>query len=204
MYNECLEYVRDYLRDNNGDISNRPNQQFRSRIAHTKRVFNWAKIISEDLDINREALYLAAIFHDVGYGCGDDEYHAKKSASIFKEYGILNNIQSDLIDYTSYLIENHSEKNLIESDIPLELVLLMEADLLDEEGTLRILWDSFIVGKSDKVSYEEAYRRIIEGSKNMPRRLVTRKTNEILEKKLMIFEEFLNQLENDLFLKDNI
>jgi uncharacterized protein len=44
--------------------------------------------------------------------------------------------------FVVFLVKNHSNKQLMTAKgTPLELILLMEADLLDETGALSIVWD---------------------------------------------------------------
>lgn len=92
--------------------------------------------------VNREVLYTAAVFHDVGYGIGEDKcLHAEESARVFAEYAKEQNMDILFAEQVTYLIKMHSNKELLNvPDTMPELVLLMEADLLDEEGALRVIW----------------------------------------------------------------
>ena len=65
---------------------------------------------------------------------------------------------------------------LKEKDIPIELILLMEADLLDEEGALRMVWYTLYKGLSGAKSYEEVYKHIVMGNnKRLVNPMVTEK-----------------------------
>ena len=62
-------------------------------------------------------------------------------------------------------ISLHSNKSLLkQDDTPIELILLMEADLLDETGALSIVFDCMSSGERYSDSYEEAYKRICKFS----------------------------------------
>ena len=202
MYEEYLEYVRNYLIEHKGLMSENPNQTFRSRYEHTKRVIKWLDIISEGMDIDREALYMAAVFHDVGYEDKDRKEHGKRGAEVFRNFGKKQGFEPDFIEKVASMIELHSQKNLLGSDISLELTLLMEADQMDEEGTMRVLWDCLVTGKIGATSYKDAYDRMMEYKNGMPNAMVTPRAKEIWEKKRKLYIEFLEQLESDLFIND--
>ena len=55
-----------------------PLHPFRSRFQHSIRVLHWCERLVEGLDnVDTEALYTAAIFHDIGYADRDNEHHAQ-------------------------------------------------------------------------------------------------------------------------------
>lgn len=203
MYEQYLNYVRDYLTAHNGIKSENPEQTFRDRFEHTKRVIKWLDIISEGIEADREALYLAAVFHDIGYEDKDRKEHGKRGAAIFREFAKKEGFDEKLTDKVSYMIEQHSDKHLLGTDIPLELTLLMEADQMDEEGTMRVLWDCLVTGKLGAESYKDAYDRMMKFKSNMPNSMVTPRAREIWERKSRLYNEFLAQLESDLFINDD-
>ena len=200
MYNKHLEFVRDYLEKNQGDKSDIPHQQFRSRYNHILRVLKWADRISDGLEIDMEVLKLSIVFHDAGYGVGDNKNHAIRSRDIFIEYAKKEKLSENLITKVAYLIENHSKKHLLGTDIPIELTVLMEADQMDEEGSMRILWDCFVLGGKGITSYEEAYNHIERYKDAMPDKMVTENSKKIWKKKQDLYKEFLLQLKEDLFI----
>lgn len=202
MYEEYLEFVRNYLIEHKGLISENPSQTFRSRYEHTKRVIKWLDIITEGMDIDREALYMAAVFHDVGYEDKNKKEHGKRGAEVFRHFGTEHGYEPDFIEKVANMIELHSDKHLLGTDIPLELTLLMEADQMDEEGTMRVLWDCLVTGKLGADSYRDAYDRMIEYKNDMPNAMVTPRAREIWERKSRLYREFLSQLEGDLFIDD--
>lgn len=203
MYERYLNYVREYLEAHNGIKSDRPEQTFRDRFEHTKRVIKWLDIISEGMEADREALYLAAVFHDIGYEDKDKKRHGERGAAVFREFAKKEGLEDKLIEKVAYMIERHSDKKLLGTDIPLELTLLMEADQMDEEGTMRVLWDCLVTGKLGADSYMEAYDRMMKFKSDMPNSMVTPRAREIWEQKSRLYHEFLAQLESDLFIDDN-
>lgn len=204
MYEQYLSYVRDYLEAHNGIKSDVPEQNFRDRFEHTKRVIKWLDIISEGMDIDREALYLAAVFHDIGYSDSDNKNHGKRGAAVFREFAEKNGFDDKLTKKAAYMIEQHSDKKLLGTDISLELTLLMEADQMDEEGTMRVIWDCLVAGKLGAESFKEVYDRMMMFKNKMPNSMVTPRAKEIWEQKSRLYHEFLSQLESDLFIDDNI
>ena len=202
MYEDYLEFVKNYLIEHKGLISENPNQPFRSRYDHTKRVLKWLDILSEGMDIDREALYMAAVFHDVGYEDKNKSEHGKRGAEVFRKFGKNHGFKPEFIEKVAGMIELHSNKHLLGTDIPLELTLLMEADQMDEEGTMRVLWDCLVTGRLGAKSYKDAYDRMIEFKNDMPNTMVTPKAKEIWEKNSSLYREFLRQLESDLFIDD--
>lgn len=203
MCEEYLTYVKDYLIEHRGLISENPNQTFRSRYDHTKRVLKWIDILSEGMELDREALYMAAVFHDIGYEDRNSKEHGIRGAKVFREFGKKQGYELEFIEKVANMIELHSNKKLLGTDIPLELTVLMEADQMDEEGTMRILWDCLVAGKIGANSYEDAYKRIMEFENKMPNGMVTPKAKAIWEKKKKVFMDFMAQLKSDLFIDDN-
>jgi len=98
MYQKYIDYVWEYLPSHNGNYSPNKRHGFRSRASHSERVYKLVKELSVDIPcINKDVLYLSAIFHDVGY-CNDidNSNHAESSANIFKEFAVSNKIDIEL------------------------------------------------------------------------------------------------------------
>ena len=163
MFEEMFQYLDSYFQMHGGNDCGLKNQSFRLRTEHTRRVFAWLGHLIEEnppAAIRKEELFTACIFHDIGYTLGK-ENHAKHSSVIFREYAKENGFGSEQTDYICHLIAAHSDKERLgESDTPYELVLLMEADMLDEEGALSILLDAMAEGKRAKCSYKGVYERL--------------------------------------------
>lgn len=89
---------------------------------------------------------------------------------------------------------------MIAEGTPLELIILMEADLLDETGPLSIVWDCMMEGAQEIQSFKKTYDHIINYSykilnKNL---MVTAKGKEYWESKQKLVHEFVMQLSYDL------
>lgn len=205
-YKEYLSYVRTYLTEHNGINSPNPLHPFRSRYHHTIRVLHWCfRLTEEETEIDKEALYIAAIFHDIGYTDRDNENHAERSCYAFREYAKKENMSMKFIDKVADMILYHSDKSRIKKpETSRELVLLMEADLLDEEGAMGIVWDCMTLGNAHTNSYGNAYHYIMENSnKPEPNPMITPKAIAYWEKKKRIAAEFAEELENDLMIESD-
>jgi uncharacterized protein len=206
MYAKMLEYVKEDLINSGGEFVNFNSVPFRKRSEHIKRVFIWAERIMDGMEnINKEALLTAAAFHDAGYNplLGRSD-HAETSAVICEKYLKDNGYDAKFTDFAVYLVRNHSRKELMtSSDTPLELILLMEADLLDETGALSIVWDCMAEGAEDVQSFEKTYEHIIKFSyvalKENP--MITEKAKAFWEEKQKLMKEFTRQLSFDLGIK---
>ena len=204
-YKDMLEFVEAKLIEGNGIKSTRPYQTFRNRFEHTKRVLGWAKRIADDLpNVDEEVLFTSAIFHDVGYASGKED-HAINSANIFLEYAKANGFTQEFIDKVYYCVINHSHKRFLtdETSSP-ELILLLEADILDEEGAMAITWDLMTVGEMIPNDFKEGYDMLMKYSIRILSQdmMVTPKAKAYWEKKKDLVRKFLGSLKEDLFIED--
>lgn len=200
-YKEYLKYVKDYLIEHNGIVPPNSQMAFRSKLEHTIRVLGWAKRLADGRkDVDIEVLYTAAIFHDIGYSNKGKDSHAERGAKAFYEYGIKKKMDLSFMKKVKNIIALHSSKELLkEKNVPIELILLMEADLLDEEGALRMVWYSVDKGVSGADSYEDIYEHIVMGNnKRLVNPMITEKARYFWNEKLKLVEAFTKQLEDDV------
>ena len=77
--------------------------------------------------------------------------------------------------------------------------LLMEADLLDEEGALRMVWYTLDKCISGTQSYEDVYEHIVMGNnKRLVNPMVTEKAKHYWNEKHKLVEVFTKQLKDDI------
>lgn len=205
-YDKMLDFVKNTLIDGEALKPKNEHHQFRDRYKHSYRVYLWVERLAEDFpNCDIEALKIASIFHDVGYAC-DKENHASCSKTIFLSYAELHNddFSKELIDKVSYLISHHSDKELIKTTNNIELILLLEADLLDEEGAMGILWDLLAKGHKGIDSYEEALDEINKHSIHILDQdyMITPLAKKYWEKKKELVKNFVSELKKDLFLEE--
>ncbi len=136
----------------------------------------------------------------------DSKEHAENSVIIFEEYcSKRKDLKNEDIEFIKYLIRNHSKKEIMQDcNIPIELIILMEADLLDETGALSIVWDCMAEGSQDKQSFIKTLEHIKEKSCKILDRnpMVTKVGKEMWEIKQKIVKEFTEQLSYDLCTND--
>lgn len=134
-----------------------------TRYEHTKRVLGWAKRLYDATEdktgLRYEDLMIATIFHDVGRAVsirtGVD--HAKAGVPITRDWLKSNGYDPERAEYIAGLVGAHSEKwRMHDPDIDRNLLMLMEADLLDDMGLLGIVMDTMIVRarKTDATFYD--------------------------------------------------
>ena len=134
-----------------------------TRYEHTKRVLGWAKRLydatADKTGLQYEDLMIAAIFHDVGRAVSiqTGEDHAKAGVPITRDWLLANGYDSDRAEYIAGLVGMHSEKwRMQDPATDRNLLMLMEADLLDDMGLLGIVMDTMIVRarKTDATFYD--------------------------------------------------
>lgn len=203
MYKKMLDYVRETLEANGGEDCSIVSIPFRKRSEHIRRVLMWSERLISGMDqVNKEALLVSAAFHDVGYAVvKDNKQHAQNSTIICRDYLVENGFDDEFIEIVNYLVGNHSNKELIHiKDTPIELIVLMEADLLDETGALSIVWDSMKEGMAQMQSFEKTYEHIrnYTGKIIETNPMVTAKAKQYWEEKQKLVKKFIEHLEYDL------
>ncbi len=200
-YEIMLKYVEDQLYENDMERKQKAKHSFRSRYMHTTRVYGWCKRIEDDLECDKQVLYTSAIFHDIGYSKGQLN-HAQVSTEMFREYAAKHDFDKDFTEKVANIIYNHSNKDLLnDPNSPNELILLLEADLLDEEGALGLVWDLMARGAKHSTSYYEAFDEIMGHSGHILNQdyMVTERAKKYWEEKKSFVKNFLDTLKFDLF-----
>ena len=205
-YVSMFIYVKNILRDNDNNATKLiENFPFRIRSEHIWRVYNWAKRlvdINEYRNLDTESLLIASLFHDAGYAISpNSKEHAENSETIFRKYSQGNNFQKEKEDFIAYLVKNHSNKELMDNEnTPIELIILFEADILDETGTMSILWDCMAEGAKEKQSYKNAYEHIKTNTMKIlsGNPMKTKKGKWYWEKKQKTVKDFIEELAYDL------
>lgn len=151
---QILEYVKARLLENGGENSDNSFQKFRIRSEHCRRVKCWCEKIAENesvLSPDWDVLLLSALFHDIGYNRWGIR-HESYGAELFAEFADIHGLKKELTDRVVHHILHHSQKErmLVPRGIDVELQILMEADLLDEEGVMGIVADCMTEGMRGK------------------------------------------------------
>lgn len=197
---EYLQFIQDYLVLNDGDRSKDKHQQFRSRISHTRRVLKWSELLREGCEVNERILELGIIFHDVGYEKNDKVGHSKRGVEIFREFAKEHHFLDELTNPVAEMIFYHGNKKSLNKDMPMELILLMESDLMDEEGAMLIAWDCMVAGHREARDFEDAYKQIKRFYVEMENPMITSLAKNYWDEKQKLRKEFIRQFRRDLFL----
>lgn len=205
MFEEMLQYVEKLLLTGKRNTTRIDENSFRRRVEHTKRVLMWVnRLLEGDRRVDKEAVQIAAIFHDCGYALFDykKETHAEASSRVCSNYLERHNFDADRITKIAYLVSNHSKKKKMmhRTDTPKELITLMEADLLDETGSLAILRDCLHEDRMKLQSYLKTCDYIKKHSGRFldMNPMVTRKGKKYWAEKQKIISLFIKDMQNDL------
>ena len=184
--------------------SQRKQQVHYNRFDHTMRVFKWMlqlyEASPEKEHIDFDSLAIATLFHDIGYN-ENPENHAASGAALCRKYLEERQYAPEKTDFICDLIARHSNKEVLFQDIPAELVLLMEADLLDDTGAQSLIHDTWfeIAGKEQPtfesiLAHMEAFS--VRQMQNNPMR--TEKGKQLWEDKRILTEAFVEAYREDL------
>lgn len=206
FYADMLDFVGNYLGGASGWVESRLSINY-SRFEHTKRVLGWALRLyelnpSKD-SIDYRTVVTATIFHDVGYNDANENIsHAEAGTVIARKYLEDNGFEAEFIDRVCYLIGHHSDKWMMaEPEIAPDLLLLMEADLLDDMGALGIVMDCMITrAGDDHASFEDVLNHIarytLRQQHSNPMR--TDEGHRLWEQKTALTEQFYSALDQDI------
>lgn len=207
-YSDMAAYVKSLLDKPGSEGHPRKNFVAYSRYQHTMRVCRWAQRLYEAYpqrdEVDLDALTIATIFHDVGYSEAWGERHPGAGARIAGDYLAKAGYDADRIAFICSLIGRHSNKELMrEDDIPHELVILMEADLLDDTGAMELVFDAWldVAVDSEKPDFYTILRHMQDCSlrhsyhDNILRSPLGR---EMWDKKQHFTREFIAEYERDL------
>ena len=134
-----------------------------TRFEHTKRVLGWVKRLydatQDKTGLRYEDLMIAAIFHDVGRAVSAQSGidHAEAGVPLTRNWLLSNGYDPARTEYIAGLVGSHSEKwRMHDPDMDRNLLMLMEADLLDDMGLLGLVMDTMIVraGKAEATFYD--------------------------------------------------
>lgn len=179
-----------------------------SRFDHTRRVLAWAKRLY-DLSEHKEALryedvMIATIFHDVGRNIAITKkiQHAEAGMPITREYLLSHGFDADRTEYICSLVGAHSDKHrMTEPGLDPNLLLLMEADAMDDMGALGIVMDCMIVEHRDPHarfadSLDHITRYTLRMQQDNP--MVTAPARRIWDEKTALTEAFVKSLQQDI------
>jgi 8-oxo-dGTP pyrophosphatase MutT (NUDIX family) len=181
-----------------------------TRYEHTKRVLGWAKRLydatQDKTGLRYEDLMIAAVFHDVGRGIaqktGGD--HAKAGVPVTRDWLLANGYEPGRAEYIAGLVGAHSGKERMrDPDIDRNLLMLMEADLLDDMGLLGIVMDTLIVrARKEEATFYDCYNHYERYTHPMQHDcpLVTPEGKALWDAKTESTDRFVEQFRKDILL----
>lgn len=205
---EMLKFVEEQLgEENTEDISAKVDIDY-SRFEHTKRVLGWAKrlydMTSDKENLRYEDLIIATIFHDVGRVVASKQHvsHALAGAPITSRYLLDKGYDPERVKYICYLVAHHSDKGIMgKPDADRNLVMLMEADLLDDMGAQGIVMDCMITQTRNPMAHftdclDHIRRFTARIQEDNP--MVTLEGRKLWDEKTRLVKDFVDALSTDV------
>lgn len=209
-YADMLSFVERTLKKSCSENIGAKTDIAYSRFEHTKRVLGWAKRLYDMTDnkdeLDYENIIIATIFHDVGRNVSQDSGipHAQAGVPITRKYLLEQGFEPERVEDICSLVGGHSDKHRMkDKDIDQNLLLLMEADLLDDMGALGIVMDCMITEKrnpeacfTDCLDHIERYTYRIQQDNPM----VTAVGRQLWDRKTQLVHSFVDALKEDVIL----
>ena len=181
-----------------------------TRYEHTKRVLGWAKRLydatPDKTGLRYEDLMIATIFHDVGRAesvrSGGD--HARAGVPITRNWLLSNGYDPERAEYIAGLVGAHSEKwRMRDPSVDRNLLMLMEADLLDDMGLLGIVMDTLIVrARKPEATFYDCYNHFERYTHPMQHDcpVVTPEARAFWDEKTELTDRFMEQYRRDILI----
>jgi uncharacterized protein len=164
-------------------------------INHTRRILHLASLIAEDVDYDKEAVWVAAHLHDWGAYSkwakpGVD--HAARSAEVAEIFLTERGYPVTSIDLILECIRTHHSGDPSRS---FEAILLSDADGLDFLGAVGVLRDFSKSPRDLRGGFDAAMKR----RERVPPQLSLERSKELAIPRIAEMEEFLAAFERSSF-----
>ena len=211
-YFEMLEFVKKQLHEESTEVAGSAKIDISySRYDHTKRVLAWVLRLYEGSkrkeEIRFDELVIATIFHDVGrtVALGTDVPHAQAGVPITKKYLEERGYAPEKVAYVCDLVARHSDKyRMREAGLDLGLLILMEADLMDDMGALGIVMDCMITeSRNLNARFEDCLDHMTRYTLRQQEEenpMVTPEAIAIWDEKTFLARQFVDALRRDIML----
>lgn len=176
--------------------------RFRNRFTHCMRVKGWCERLLTQIPARRDVVLAAAILHDIGYTVSAAE-HAYHGAKMAQGFLAENGYEEEFTHNVADLILQHSNKRLDARKMSNELIILQDADCLDEIGALTVFWDCMAEGATDEQNYKKTYERLLASYIRIHgRNRVLKSTygDHLYRERLEVLRRFIRQIEYELFI----
>lgn len=208
QYGEMISFVRSILENTNTESGEAKKEIFYSRFEHTLRVLGWMLRLYEMSSIKDRIRYedviIATIFHDVGRPSADinNTSHAEAGVPITREYLTGCGFDKERTEFICELVRRHSDKHLMgKEEVDPNLMMLMEADLLDDMGALGVVMDCIITkGRNENATFTDCYDHIMRFTDRIQHDnpMYTPEGRRLWDDKTELVEDFVRALERDL------
>ena len=181
----------------------RRSQPFRNRFEHTIRVLNWADRIHKIEGGNFEIITLAVLFHDTGWS--DTIDHAQVRAELAQKYLLEKGVDPVLVDRITSAVRTHNKRLEPQENLPIENLIVMDADLLDELGVTTLVWDAMATAIEDDPGYVRAFEKDLEyyeRAKGKTAQLKTEAGLKFYNERMAMWNKCLSHLQYELGLSD--
>lgn len=207
-YQGMLDYVELCLTEDSEYGQSGKSEIAYDRFEHTRRVLNWVKrlynMAEHKEELRYEELIIATIFHDVGrtLAVKSGEPHAQAGVPLTRAYLQEHGFEKGRIDYICGLVAGHSDKHrMSEHDLDSNLLMLMEADLMDDMGALGIVMDCMITeARNPEARFTDCLDHIMRFTyriqKDNP--MVTTNARALWDKKTELVKTFTEALRADI------
>lgn len=207
-YQEMLDYVEKCLKEDSEYAQSGKIEINYSRFEHTKRVLAWAKRLydmsTEKEKLRYEDLMIATIFHDVGrtLAVKSGVKHAEAGVPLTRDYLLKHGYDKGRVDYICELVRRHSDKERMkENNLDANLLMLMEADLLDDMGALGIVMDCMITeARNSEALFTDCLDHIMRFTYRIQQDnpMVTSNARKLWDDKTELVRNFTDALRNDI------
>ena len=187
-----------------GNLNRKSSHSFRNRYDHTLRVLNWADRIQKVEGGDPEIIAFAVLFHDTGWS--DKVNHALVGAELAEKFLRGKGVDPDLVERISSAVRTHNNRWEPQNDLPIENLVVMDADFLDEVGVTTLVWDSLAAASEDKPGYLKVLERDLKFYKSSKEKVTFLRTEtglKLYKERLEIWEGCINQLKYELGVSDD-
>lgn len=181
----------------------RRSQPFRNRFEHTMRVLKWADRIHRVEGGDFEIITFAILFHDTGWSETVD--HALVGAELAQTYLLGKGVDPALVHRITSAVRTHNKRKELQENLPIENMIVMDADLLDEVGVTTLVWDSMATASEDKPSYRRALEKDLEyyeRARAKTSQLKTETGKKFYNERIAIWEKCISHFRYELGLSE--
>jgi uncharacterized protein len=195
IINDTIAYVKNTLKHAEGG-----HDWF-----HIERVFNNAKLIAKDENVDEFVVALAALLHDIAdskFYDGDETIGPKKAT----EFLFSKNIDSAVIEHVVQIIKNISFKGgrVVQDFSSIEFDIVQDADRLDAIGAVGIARCFNYGGFKNRAIFDPAIKPNLSMTKEQYKKSTAPSINHFYEKLLLLKDKMKTTTGRKIAIKRHI